>query len=476
MSFNSFSYLLIFLPVVVGVSHVTRRLPWKRGAQAWIVLASLLFYAYSKPFNLVYLFISIFANWYWARWIGASLGNRRLRILQLSLLFNISYLSLFKYLNFFISSVPWLVAHGIHVPDFGFPLGISFFTVAQIMYLVDCYEELIPPSSLFDHVTFVTFFPYVISGPISRAKRILHQVPKLSDAAAPSADTVVRALSLLAIGLLKKVVFADAFSTVADFGWTHIPALSSAEALTSITSYAFQLYFDFSGYSDIAVASALLLDIQLPINFDAPLRSTSIIEFWKRWHITLSAFITTYLYTPILRSFQKATVHTAAIATITAMTIAGLWHGPNWTFVIFGAIHGIALAINQYWKKWKLPIIPNWSGWLLTLFVVDIGFVFFRSPDLQTSLLLLARLFNWSNFFGRSAFIEMDGLEWTNRLILIVPQAVGVFVALVGKSSDEFARDIQPTWKTCAFTTACLFLVLTYLNSSVSRPFVYFAF
>jgi len=169
-------------------------------------------------------------------------------------------------------------------------------------------------------------------------------------------------------------------------------------------------------------------------------------------------------------------VHTAAIATMIAMAIAGLWHGPNWTFVIFGAIHGIALALNQYWKKKKMPEIPDWGGWLLTMLLVDLGFVFFRSPNLQTALLLLTRLLNRHDLFGRSGFIEIDGLEWTNRIILIVPQAIGLVVAFAGKTSDEFARDIRPTWKTCAFTVACFFLVLTYLNSSVSKPFVYFAF
>jgi D-alanyl-lipoteichoic acid acyltransferase DltB (MBOAT superfamily) len=265
----------------------------------------MIFYAWPKPEHLVYLLGSVLVNWQLARMIASATPPRRKRLLQAGLVLNIGFLCVFKYLNFFIGSIPVLAHRKLLTLDLAFPLGISFFTLAQIMYLVDCYEDLMPPSSLFDHATFVSFFPCIISGPICRARRIVHQFPTLNGAG-PTAETVARAIFLFSMGLIKKVVLADAFSQAADIGFSNIASLSTAEAWCSVSAYALQLYFDFSGYSDMAIASALLLGIEVPRNFDAPLRSLSIIEFWQRWHISLSSFITTYLYTPILRSFKRA--------------------------------------------------------------------------------------------------------------------------------------------------------------------------
>ena len=475
MNFSSFGYIFLFLPVVTLLCLLARKLPYGRSAQLCVLLASLVFYSWAKPANLLYLLGSILVNWLVARWIGGAQGNRRKHLLQLGLVLNIAFLCTFKYLNFFISNVPWLASHHVHAPDLAYPLGISFFTLAQIMYLVDCYEELVAPSSLFDHATFVSFFPYVISGPISRAKRIIHQFPVLNGPTPPSAELVGRALYLFSFGLIKKVVLADAFSKAADYGWGNISSLSAIEAWAVVSAYALQLYFDFSGYSDMAIASGMLLGIELPRNFDAPLKSLSIIEFWQRWHITLSAFITTYLYTPIVRSFRRATVHTAAVATLIAMTIAGLWHGANWTFVIFGTIHGSGLAINQYWKKKKMPALPNWLCWVLTILLIDVGFVFFRSPDLGTALQLLSRLGNWHSPFGSANFRLMDG-DGTTAITFLLIQAAGAIAALVGKSTDQLAQRFRPTWLNYATTVLCTLTALLYLNSNVPKPFVYFKF
>ena len=475
MSFNSFAYIFLFLPIVVAGCQLARRLPVSKAPQIWILLASLYFYAWSKPLNLTYLIGAILVNWQMARWIGDAAGKRRKRLLQAGLILNIGFLSIFKYLNFFIGNIPYFVHRHMMAPDLGFPLGISFFTLAQIMYLVDCYEELVTPSSLFDHATFVSFFPYVVIGPISRAKRILHQFPVLNSARGPSADTVARALFLFSFGLIKKVVLADAFSHIVDPGFSNASHLSALEAWSGATAYAFQLYFDFSGYSDMAIASALLFGIEIPRNFDAPLRSRSIIEFWQRWHITLSAFITTYLYTPILRSFSRATLAKASLATLLAMTIAGLWHGAAWTFVIFGAIHGAGLVINQYWRKKKMPALPDPVCWLLTFMLLDICFVFFRAPNLQTATSYLSGMFNWSNPMGVANIGELNGAGVMAKVFALV-QIAGIVAALVGKSTDQLAREFKPTWLNMAATAACALIAFLYLNSSVAQPFVYVAF
>ena len=475
MSFNSFGYILLFLPAVFILSRLAGLLSFSKAPQICILLASMFFYAWSKPSYLPYLLGSILVNWQIARWIGGLTGLRRKRMLQLGLVLNICFLCTFKYVNFFISNIPYLVHHHIRAPDLAFPLGISFFTLAQIMYLVDCYEELIPPSSLLDHLTFVSFFPYVISGPISRAKRILHQFPALNGRTGPSADMLARAMFLFSLGLIKKVVLADAFSKAADYGFGNISSLSGIESWWFATAYALQIYFEFSGYSDMAIASALFFGIEIPRNFDAPLRATSIIEYWQRWHITLTTFITTYIYTPIVRSFSRVTLFKSAVATLIAMTIAGLWHGPNWTFIVYGVIHGIGLAVNQYWRKKKMPAIPKPVSWLLTFAVFELAFVFFRSPDLHTAVLYLSRLFSWHHFFA------VDNLRKMNGAGLMVPvfllsQATGIIMAFFGKSTDQLAREFQPTWLNYAATTACTLIAFLYLNSNVAKPFVYFAF
>jgi len=454
---------------------MVRRFPLGRAPQICILLASLVFYAWPKPANLPYLLGSILGNWLLARWIASATGLARKRILQLSLVLNLAFLCAFKYLDFIAETLNGVFGRHLPLPGLAFPLGISFFTLTQIMYLVDCYEQLVPANTLFDHATFVSFFPYVISGPLSRAKRILHQFPVLNAREGPAAELVARALYLFSLGLVKKVVLADAFSRVADYGWASIASWSALEAWVVVTSYALQIYFDFSGYSDMAIASALLFGIDIPRNFDAPLRAKSIIEYWQRWHISLTSFITTYLYTPIMQSFRRITLATSAVATIAAMTIAGLWHGPNWTYVLFGTVHGAGLAINQVWRRKKMPALPGFLSWLLTFAVYDVGFAFFRSPDVTSAFKILGRMFNWHDPFGTFLFLGMNG-RGPMLVIYLAAQACGICAAFLGKSTDQLARDFKPTWPSYAAAVACALLAFLYLNSNVVTPFVYAGF
>ena len=482
MNFNSLAYLLAFLPFVLILVAIARKLPIPRAPQVVVFLASMIFYSWAKPANLAYLLGSILVNWQLSQWIVATQGLARKRLLQLGLALNIGFLCLFKYVNFLLTSIPYFANHHIRIPDLAFPLGISFFTLAQIMYMVDCYQETNQPSSLFDHATFVSFFPNVISGPIAKARRILHQFPSLNAPAGPSADTVARAMYLFSMGLIKKVVLADAFSQAADFGFNSAKNMSALEAWIFVSCYTLQIYFDFSGYSDMAIASALFLGVEIPRNFDAPLRSTSIIEFWTRWHISLSDFITAYLYTPILKSFESATLQTSAIATLIAMSIAGLWHGPSWTFVIFGFIHGAALVTNQYWKKLfkkkkgkKSIVLPDWLCWLLTFAVVDIAFVFFRAGTLRAARIYLPHLVNIHHLIGTTNLSHMNG-NGIMVSVYILAQVGGAILAFTGKSSEQLANNFKPTAMNALATVAFALVALVFLNSSISKPFVYFAF
>ena len=253
--------------------------------------------------------------------------------------------------------------------------------------------------------------------------------------------------------------------------------LSGIESWTVVLAYAFQIYFDFSGYSDMAMASALLFGVEIPRNFDSPLRAVSIIEYWQRWHISVTSFITTYIYTPILKCFDRVTLGKAAFATLLSMTIAGLWHGPAMTFVIFGAIHGAALVVNQYWRRKKLPKIPKFISWFLTMAVFCAGFAFFRAPDVHTAVSLLAHMYGRTNFFGHSNFKIMNGAGHKLMVgIYLTAQIAGVLIVFLSRSSDQLQREFTPSWKNAVTAATLLLLSMLYLNSNVVRPFVYFAF
>ena len=473
MPFNSFAYVLFFLPIVAFGYTFVRDHAGRRAGQVWLLLSSLFFYGWARPANLPLLAGSILANWAIARFMAAAEGTRRRRILQLGLTLNIAFLCLFKYLAFFCAGLFALGVPAFAVPRWGFPLGISFFTVQQIMYLVDCYEQLIPASSLLDHATFVSFFPNVTSGPLAKAKSIIGQLGAPRATGDARATMAARGLLLFALGLGQKAVLADSFGRVADLGFGQAGTLSTLEAWAFSLAYTLQIYFDFSGYSDMAMGSAAIVGIEIPRNFNAPYRARTVTEFWQRWHISLSGFITTYLYTPILQSFRKATLATAAVATLVSMAIAGLWHGPSWTYVVFGVLHGVALVVNQYWKKSKRKL-PRPLGWLLTFAFVNLAFIFFRSPNLATALHLCARLVPTPGALATTAVLAQ--VRTLGVLALAPPLLAGTVLAFVGKSSKEAARDFKTTPVT-AIGAAALFLIsFLYMNSNLGKSFVYFNF
>ncbi len=474
MLFNSFGYILLFLPVVLLAVFVAKRLVGPRAAQVVVLLASLLFYGWFRWTNLFFLAASILANWALARRIAAAPEGPRKRWLQLGLVANIAYLCLFKYVNFLLCSLPFMHGHEHLIPDLEFPLGISFFTLTQVMYLVDCYEKVAKPNTLFDHATFVSFFPYVISGPLATVKRTKKQFVNFGGNAGSYAPMLARGVYLFSLGLFKKAVCATAFSQIADYGFNTARHRSSLETFLYTACYCFQLYFDFSGYSDMAIGTADMFGITIPRNFDAPLRSKSIIEYWQRWHISLSSFITTYLYTPILRSFGRATLPKAMLSTFLAMTIAGLWHGPSWTFVIFGVLHGVALALNSFWKK-KSPVkLPGWFSWLITFCFVDVAFIFFRSPSLTVAMQMVHDLFSVHHVFGLANLTEMRAnFSWP---IFGPPIALGLVAAFFGPSSEQMAQEFKPTWKTALLSGAALTVAAVFMNSQISAAFIYFKF
>ncbi len=472
MPFNSFEFLLIFLPLVVLLSIAARKLRGPRVAQMVVLAGSIVFYSWFKPANLWYLGASILANFLLARAMAGMEQPRRKLLLVAGLVLNIGYLCIFKYVNFILANLAFL-GFKLHLHDLEFPLGISFFTLSQIMYLVDCYEGLLPALSLFDHATFVSFFPYVISGPIAKAKRMAHQFDNFGGVPGERATLVARGLYQFSIGLFKKVIFADALASIANLGFGTGARLSAAEAWIFSVCYTLQIYFDFSAYSDMAIGSAMMLGVEVPRNFDAPLRSKSIIEFWQRWHISLTNFITTYLYTPILKKFERATLTASAIATLIAMTIAGLWHGPSWTFVAYGLIHGCGLVTNQFWRKKKMPKIPDFASWLLTFMVINLALIYFRSSTMHEGTQMVLALVN-PHHISSVPLLAAARSSITGRVVVAI--LAGIVIAFYGKSSDQLAREFEPKlWSSFAVAGMMVTCWLAMIFNT-TQEFIYFKF
>ena len=385
MLFNSYEFIFLFLPFTLIVFHLIGKRGHNRIAISWLICASLFFYGWWNPAYLGLLLFSVLFNYS----IGISLSNASGRkllsktLLAMGVTINLALLGYFKYANFFVDNLNALSGTNLILNEVILPLAISFFTLQQIAFLIDSYEGLTKEKSLLDYAIFVIFFPQLIAGPIVHHKQMMPQFLNNAIYKSPSKHLAI-GITIFVIGLFKKVVLADGVSVYATPVFDAAEAgvfLTFFEAWSGALAYTFQLYFDFSGYSDMAIGLARMFGIRLPVNFNSPYKATSIIDFWRRWHITLSNFITAYIYTPIVKSFNQLTFHKAMFATLITFFIVGLWHGASWMFIIFGALHGLGLVINQYWRKTKIKINKP-VAWFITFSFVTITLVFFRAESI----------------------------------------------------------------------------------------------
>ena len=407
-------------------------------------------------------------------------------LLQVGLLFNIGLLVYFKYMDFFISNTNTISGSDIELLHLALPLAISFFTLQQIAFLIDSYEGLVKEKNFLDYTIFVTFFPQLIAGPIVHHKEMMPQFANVRNKV-KNYKNIAIGLFIFSIGLFKKVVIADTFAVWATQGFDVATTLNLFEAWATSLSYTFQLYFDFSGYTDMAIGAALLFNIKLPINFNSPYKATGMIDFWQRWHITLSNFITTYIYTPIVRSFDRLTFHKAMFATVITFLIAGLWHGASWMFIIFGGLHGLGLIINHYWKKRKIKLNVV-LAWFITFNFVNITFVFFRAKEWDDAIKILSSMFSLNNIVlpnflaSKLASLSKYGIEFgalaTNLSAagkdLIIWLLIGFILILVFKNSMDKLKLFKPS-AINSFVFIMAFTISLYKLSGYSE-FLYFRF
>ena len=410
MLFNSYEFIFAFLPISFFVYFYLNRKRLTTAAKAWLVFTSLFFYSWWNVMYLPLILISILFNYTITNTMieyDKSRGEyfSKKSLLQVGLLFNIGLLVYFKYMDFFISNTNTVFGSNMELLHLALPLAISFFTLQQIIFLIDSYEGLVKEKNFLNYTAFVTFFPQLIAGPIVHHKEMMPQFSSVRNKV-KNYKNIALGLFIFSIGLFKKVVIADTFAVWATQGFDVATTLNLFEAWVTSLSYTLQLYFDFSGYTDMAIGAALLFNIRLPINFNSPYKATGMIDFWERWHITLSNFITTYIYTPIVRSFNKLTFHKAMIATLITFLIAGLWHGASWMFVIFGGLHGVGLIVNHYWKKRKIKM-NKVLAWFITFNFVNIAFVFFRAKDWDSAIKVLGPMFNLDNMIFNLNYLQV---------------------------------------------------------------------
>lgn len=392
MLFSTTEFLFVFLPITVAGFAFCAATFSLRAGTVWLTAASLFFYAYWDVSLLPLIVLSILVNFAFGKLLFV---NRSKALLAAGLCFNLGLLGYFKYAGFFVNNVEALLGVEITELKIVLPLAISFFTFQQVAYLVDVYKRRAIEPDFLNFCLFVSFFPQLISGPIVHHSEMM---PQFRDSARSwlSRKLVPVALAFIAIGLYKKVVLANGLSPIADNVFltaeTGVPLFW--DAWIGALAYTFQIYFDFSGYTDMAIGIALLFGIRLPMNFNSPYKATNIIDFWRRWHMTLSRFIRDYIYIPLGGSRNGKSRR--YINLMLAMLIGGFWHGAGWTFIIWGGLHGVYLIVNHGWRRFgptrrrDSSSISRWTGRILTFFAVVVAWVFFRATDVDSALNILA--------------------------------------------------------------------------------------
>lgn len=478
MVFNSYVFIFVFLPLVLVGYYALNHYGKHKGAQVFLIGMSLVFYGY---FNFSYVFLlagSITLNWM----IYCRLRRTpRKAVFLLGLVVNLGILGWFKYFDFFVENLNALLGTSFLVRGVLLPLGISFFTFQQISFLADTYRGEVEECDFLEYALFVVFFPQLVAGPIVLHDEMIRQFRNPENRKL-EAEWMVKGFQLFTLGLCKKVLLADVFGPVADWGFANHAILDSSHAILTAVLFTFQLYFDFSGYCDMAKGVGYMLHVTLPANFDSPYQSAGIMEFWKRWHVTLGRFFTKYVYIPLGGS-RRGRARTCRNALI-VFFLSGLWHGAEWTFVIWGVMHGVGYVLD-YLGKPLLSRVPRFLRKGLTFVFVCLAFVAFRAGSVEVMCNVYKAIFG-GNWQVPGAFLQTDELcllvRWLNldRLPgaayypMIFYLGLSAYLVFVGKNSVE--RVEKGRYGVCnAVVMGMLFLYCIVSMSGVSI-FLYFNF
>lgn len=462
MLFNSYEFIFLFLPIAVIGFYLIGKISYSL-SKGFLIIMSLFFYGYFN-FNYVFLILgSIIVNYLLVRIMQKSCVTHPTKkcLFIFGVVFNLGIIFYYKYYDFFISSMNFAFATDFNLLHIILPLGISFFTFQQISFVTDSYFGMIKTINFMDYLLYVTFFPQLIAGPIVLHSEMLPQIAA-QDKILLKYENISKGITWFTIGLFKKVVIADYLSKYVAIMYRDTGSLSTVDAWIGSFSYTLQLYFDFSAYSEMAIGLGLLFNFRLPQNFRNPYKATSINEFWKRWHITLSRFLKNYLYISLggnRNGRQKTNI-------LITMLLGGLWHGAAWTFVLWGGIHGCYICLNHLWNKMGYKM-HKWLSWLITINAVNFAWIFFRAPSFQDAYQVVLSMFNWQNLgtFSTSIYGRAN-----HQIIIIV-------VILLGISMLEYDKDnlVDKQYKILPLVLGIMF-VYTVLNMDKVSEFLYFQF
>ena len=487
MLFNSYIFILLFLPLCITGYFSLNHLKHYALAQLFLLLMSFWFYGYFNPSYLIIMLVSICGNYLAAMLMDkSSKQSYRKIVLWVAIVANLGILFYFKYYDFFVSNINRLFASDFALIHVVLPLGISFFTFQQLSFVIDSYHGETQKYNFLQYASFVAYFPQLIAGPIVTHDEL---IPQFSDLEKKRFqwDNFARGIYIFALGLAKKVLVADLFGQVADFGYADVSFLDSTNGILVMLAYTFQVYFDFSGYCDMAIGLGRMMNLDLPINFDSPYKSLTITEFWKRWHKTLTRFFTRYVYIP-LGGNRKGQIRTC-LHMMVVFVVSGLWHGASWSFVIWGFLHGI-YSVAVRCRQEKIAARHPVYNWLLTFAFVNFAWIFFRAERMMDAVTLIKNILSCNfgpiHFEIYKAFHLSEivyPIEWLFGInidaeapvILLMIAYVGTLLAVLGAPNayermESFSCKISELFTTVVLLIWCIFTL-----SGVST-FLYFNF
>jgi len=471
MLFNSYIFIFVFLPITLLGFYL---IPKRQNQLLFLLIASIAFYCYWSTRLVFFLLFTVVLDFYIARAIFNSETKFKKRLLLIiSICTNLTILGFFKYYNLFADSINSIAAfsginHGlVPILNLVLPIGISFYTFQSMSYVIDVYRNTSDAhANLLSFAGYVTLFPHQISGPLVRHNKI---IPQLENAETYKfqADNFWQGCYFFIFGLSKKILLADLLSLIVAPLVTNMALSSNLEAFLAMIGYTMQLYFDFSGYSDMAVGLGLMMNIKFPQNFNSPYKSTSITDFWRRWHISLSTWLRDYLYIS-LGGNRDGKFETYRNILLT-MTIGGLWHGASWTFVVWGFFNGLMLIVERFFRNRNFVLIKN-SGlrWAFTFGLVNIGWVFFRSPDFSTCFLWLKKIF----LFNSKLTWDLVSLPERYKDRFFIALGAAIVIAFFSKNTWEIK--FKPSITHALILGSLFALCLMYMGDE--SPFLYFQF
>lgn len=484
MTFNSYIFILVFLPLALSGYYWFRKKGMHTQALLFLTGMSFWFYGY---FNAKYLLIlcgSILFNWFVSLFLNRRMRGRK-AALAVGVVGDVILIFVFKYYDFFLANINKLCGTSFPLRHILLPLGISFFTFQQISYLVDSYRGETADYHFFEYTAYISFFPQLVAGPI-----VLHDemIPQLRDESRFNfrQECLAEGIWKFSAGLFKKVLLADVFGRAVSWGFTHLSQMSAMEILLVMLSYTFEIYFDFSAYSDMAIGIGKMFGIDFPINFNSPYKATSILEFWERWHMTLTRFLRKYIYYP-LGGNRKGTCRTY-LNVMVVYIVSGIWHGANWTYILWGVLHGVASVLNRMFKK-QWDKCGKIIRWVCTFAFINGTMFLFRAESVRQASDLMKRLFHMDSLAIHSELMDCFKLVEVDRvmagipLLRKLPENIGgfymwiyLFAALAGCMvlDNLHEKKFRPTMGKAILSI--LFLCWSLVSFAGVTTFLYFNF